>query len=150
MIDSPVNIPDAYSEAYKAAILGRESYGPEQIIFYDQVWFFSQILDMSRNKEAKEARYWLLRPLEDYDNEHSTNLVYTLKRLIYNSGNVQKTAKELYIHKNTMLQRKNRIIGLLGYSPFEMPHLLNLLMALEIKDAEDTKTDEWYKDGLIK
>ena len=27
MIDSPVNIPDAYSEAYKAAILGRESYG---------------------------------------------------------------------------------------------------------------------------
>lgn len=150
MIDSPVNIPDAYSEAYKAAILGRESYGPEQIIFYDQVWFFSQILDMSRNKEAKEARYWLLRPLEDYDNEHGTNLVYTLKRLIYNSGNVQKTAKELYIHKNTMLQRKNRIIGLLGYSPFEMPHLLNLLMALEIKDAEDTKTDEWYKDGLIK
>ena len=43
------------------------------------------------------------------------------------------------------------MIGLLGYSPFEMPHLLNLLMALEIKkDAEDTKTDEWYKDGLIK
>ena len=63
---------------------------------------------------------------------------------------MQKTAKELYIHKNTMLQRKNRIIGLLGYSPFEMPHLLNLLMALEIKDAEDTRTDEWYKDGLIK
>lgn len=150
IIDSPANIPAAYSEAYKAAILGRENYGPERILFYDQVWFFGQILDMSRNEEALEARYWLLRPLEDYDNEHGTNLVYTLKKLLYNSGNVQKTARELYIHKNTMLQRKNRITDLLGYSPFEMPHLLNLFMALGIKDAEDAKDDEWYKDGILK
>ncbi len=150
VIESPVNIPVAYSEAYKAAILGRETYGPGQILFYDQVWFFGQILDMSRNEEAQEARYWLLRPLEDYDNEHGTNLVYTLKKLLYNSGNVQKTARELYIHKNTMLQRKNRIIDLLGYSPFEMPHLLNLLMALGIRDAEDVEGDEWYKDGILK
>lgn len=149
-IDSPANIPAAYSEAYKAAILGRENYGPDKTVFYNQIWFFSRTLDMSRDDEAQEARYWLLRPLEDYDSRHGTDLVHTLKRLLYNSGNVQKTAKELYIHKNTMLQRKNRITELLGYSPYEMPHLLNLLMALEIKSVEDAEEDEWYRDGFLK
>ncbi|MBE6031959.1 MAG: PucR family transcriptional regulator [Clostridiales bacterium] len=139
-------IPVGYAEAYKAAILGRETYGAEKIILYDQVWFYSQIHEMSKAEETKSATDWMLGPLKEYDSAHGTELVQTLKCLLYNSGNVQKTAAELFIHKNTMLQRKNKIVDLLGYSPFEMPHLLNFLIALGVMDAEHVK---WYKDSMM-
>ena len=145
-ISGAKGIPVGYAEAYKAAILGRETYGSEEIVFYNQVWFHSQLHDMSKTKEAQEASNWILRPLKEYDSAHGTDLVYTLKCLLYNSGNVQKTSEELYIHKNTMLQRKNKIISLLGYSPFEMPHVLNCLMALGVMDAEHVS---WYKDSML-
>lgn len=41
--------------------------------------------------------------------------------------------KKMFVHKNTILQRKTKITELLGYSPFEMPYLLNLLIVFVIE-----------------
>ncbi len=39
-----------------------------------------------------------------------------------------ETARRMFIHRNTLLYRKNKIIELLGYSPFEIPNLMNILL----------------------
>ena len=61
----------------------------------------------------------------------------TLKCLLTNGTNTMDTAKEMYVHKNTILQRKSKIIELLGYSPFEMPNLLNFLIIIDIWNYEN-------------
>lgn len=63
---------------------------------------------------------------------YGTDLVDTLQVFLYNNCNVKETADQLYIHKNTMLQRKNKIEEVLGYSPYSMPHMLNMYIAAHV------------------
>jgi purine catabolism regulator len=130
-------LPDGYYQAFQAATVGREHYGENKVISYNQVWFFQKLRQMGEHRETRAVSRWLLRPVVRYDHEHSTELTETLYHLLWNNGSVQKTAQQMYVHKNTMLQRKNKIIELFGYSPFEMPYLLNFLMIFDILQSNE-------------
>lgn len=130
--ESYTSIPDAYYEAFHTAILGREYLGENRITFPDEVWFFQKLHQLQQDDENVKAAHRLIRPLADYDAAHETALVRTLWELLEANGNIMMAAQRMYVHKNTMLQRKNKIISLLGYSPFEMPYIISFLMAMEI------------------
>ena len=130
--DKETDIPEGYHQAFQAAVLGREHYGENRIVFYDSVWFFSKIRQFREEEAAEDVCRKFLEPVTDYDRTHKTELAGTLECLLMNNGNTQKAADFLYVHKNTVLQRKEKIVELLGFSPFEMPHLLNFLMIFDI------------------
>ncbi len=130
--DNVRDIPNAYNQAFQAAILGREHYGENKIVFYKDVWFLHKLRIIREEQQALEMCKCLLTPLKDYDAAHHSDLTESLFQLLAFNGNVSTVAQKLYVHRNTMLQRKNKIIEIYGYSPFEMPHLLNFLMAMEI------------------
>lgn len=133
---SITDIPDAYAQAFQAATVGREHYGANKVIFYDAVYFFQKLRLMCRQPETAEMCYKLLKPVLDYDENHGTELMDTLECLLVNNENVKQAAEQLFIHKNTVLQRKNKIVELFGYSPFDMPHRLNFLMVFDIMKKE--------------
>lgn len=125
-------MPDAYFQAFEAAVIGREHYGENKVIFYDAVYFFQKLRKMGAQDETYEVCQRFIGPVASYDEEHGTELVDTLRILLENNGNTHTAASQMYVHKNTVLQRRNKIIELLGYSPFEMPHLLNFLIVFDI------------------
>jgi len=125
-------IPEAYTQAFNAAVIGRSHYGECKIIFYDQVWFFQKLAELGNLPDTQEACNRFLEPIKTYDDLHKTELLKTLECMLQNQCNVQKTATQLFAHKNTIIQRKEKIISLLGFSPFEMPHLLNYLIVFDI------------------
>lgn len=125
-------IPVAYNQAFDAAIVGRSYYGENRAVFSDQIFFFKQLVDLSRNPDAQEATRRFLAPITEYDEKHGTFLLETMRSLLENQCNIKKTSTELFAHRNTILQRKEKITELLGFSPFEMPHLLNYLIAFGI------------------
>ena len=55
-----------------------------------------------------------LLKLMDYDKEHGTELMETLFEYLQTAGNTTRAASMLYLHKNTMLYRLNRIRSILG------------------------------------
>jgi len=55
-----------------------------------------------------------LLKLMDYDREHGTELMETLFEYLQTAGNTTRAAAMLYLHKNTMLYRLNRIRSILG------------------------------------
>ncbi|HWQ76024.1 MAG TPA: PucR family transcriptional regulator ligand-binding domain-containing protein [Syntrophomonas sp.] len=126
------DIPGGYNQSFQAAILGREHYGENRIVFYKDVWFWHRLRVIGEEQQAAEMCKYLLAPLEEYDAVHHSDLTESLFQLLESNGNVHTVAEKLYVHRNTMLQRKNKITEIYGYSPFEMPHLLNFLMAMEI------------------
>lgn len=132
VFDAVTKMPDAYFQAFQAAIIGRTHYGESKVVFYDTVYFFQKLRKMGTLEETQEVCHRFLKPVLDYDKAHGTELKNTLKILLEHNGNTLKTAEEMYVHKNTILQRKAKIIELLGYSPFEMPHLLNFLIIFDI------------------
>lgn len=131
--DQETNIPEAYHQAFQSAVLGREYYGDNKIVFFDSIFFLQKLRQMGSQDETREICYKYLQPIIEHDKDYGTELLETLKCLLENNGNTQRVAQKMFVHKNTILQRKTKITELLGYSPFEMPYLLNLLIVFVIE-----------------
>ncbi|MCR5272349.1 MAG: PucR family transcriptional regulator ligand-binding domain-containing protein [Lachnospiraceae bacterium] len=56
----------------------------------------------------------MLKPILDYDKEHDSNYEETLYNYLRFDGSVLAVGKEMYIHRNTITYRMNKIKELLG------------------------------------
>ena len=75
-----------------------------------------------------------LRPLLDYDREHSAELVETLQAYIAAGTNLTQSARLLTVHPNTVVYRLRRIRELTGRDPQSMDELLVLFLALKLNE----------------
>lgn len=115
-------IPRAYSEAFTAATLGRKFYGENKCVFFKEIYFFQVFKNISDDKETNIALNYYLLPLQMYDKTHGTSLEKTLQVLLKENGNTLNAANLLYVHKNTVLQRRQKIMELLHFDPLKMPY----------------------------
>jgi GAF domain-containing protein len=74
----------------------------------------SAALDMSADLKGLLAA---LGALVRYDLDNGTDLALTLDTLLANSGSAARTSSQLFIHRNTLRQRIQRIEELIGQSP---------------------------------
>ncbi len=125
-------IPKAYSEALDAAVIGRNFEGENKVTRYSDLGFLTIIKEIKNKKNALEIASNLLKPLQDYDKHNHTNFCKTLDYLFRYNLEITLVAEKLYVHKNTVLYRKNKIIEILGKNPFEAPNNLNYLIAFAI------------------
>lgn len=58
---------------------------------------------------------------------------------IKNNGSISKTSSDLFIHKNTLQYRLNKVAKMTGYNPRELKSLIVLYLALELMDIETKK-----------
>lgn len=123
-------IPEAYNQAFDAAILGRKYCGENQVSAFCDLWFYHRLKKLRQDPGAVVQCRKILEPLYRYDQEKDGRLLETLEALFDNGMDLAKTAAKLYIHRNTLLYRKRQIAEVLGYNPFELPHMLNVLSAL--------------------
>jgi sugar diacid utilization regulator len=75
-----------------------------------------------------------LRPLLEYDREHSAELVETLQAYIAAGTNLTQSARLLTVHPNTVVYRLRRIRELTGRDPQAMDELLVLFLALKLTE----------------
>ncbi len=125
-------IPAAYNQAVQAAIMGRHYYGENQIIAYESIYFLQEIRKLGEREEAHNYSRKMLAPLIEYDERHNTDFLETLVFLLKYNGDVIRTAREMHLHRNTVLYRRKKMIEMFGYSPFDMPWQLNILVALGV------------------
>ncbi|MEW8959985.1 MAG: helix-turn-helix domain-containing protein, partial [Moorella sp. (in: firmicutes)] len=73
-------------------------------------------------KKSPDLERWAqktLQPVLNYDQGKNFSLLVTLKILLLESENLHEAAAKLFIHKNTLMYRKQLIERLLGTNPFE-------------------------------
>lgn len=127
-------IPGAYNEAFDSAVLGREYCGENKIIYFKNIWFLHYIKQMRNQPEAEGMAEQILKPLYEFDQKKGTDLTHTLKVLLQCQMEQGAAAKRLFVHRNTILYRKNQITEILGYPAFEMPYIVNLMAAVVLKE----------------
>lgn len=125
-------IPFAYNEALESAQAGMELIGKNQAFSTAKLGFLPCIHEMRNNQKFIDTAECLLQPLRLYDEHNHTHLLKTLKCILQFDLNLNAVAEKLYLHKNTILYRKNKIIDILGIDPFRMPYILNYQLALLI------------------
>jgi len=70
--------------------------------------------------------------LSEYDEAHQNDLLKTLHTYLCNNLNAVKTAKDLFIHRSTMVYRLERITELTGIDFKDPRKILYLLMSVEL------------------
>jgi DNA-binding PucR family transcriptional regulator len=99
--------------------------------------------------EARRAfRAGLLSPVLDYDREHGTELVRTLRVFLDCSGSWTKAADAMFVHVNSLRYRIRRVEELTGRDLSSLADQAALLLALRLGDsAEDQRPDPGGRGG---
>jgi hypothetical protein len=100
--------------------------------------------------EARAAfRASLLSPLLDYDADHGTELVRTLRVFLDCSGSWTKAADAIFVHVNSLRYRIRRVEELTGRDLGSLADQAALLLALRLGDsAEDQGPDAGGRGGI--
>lgn len=103
----------ADSQAQSAVHFGRRipiTYNTGRpVCHYYQYAFLEMLEKCGRDCDLTQYCAPMLLQLLDYDRKNGTDLMNTLFEYLENSRNINQTTKALYIHKNTLLNRLNRI-----------------------------------------
>ena len=75
----------------------------------------------------------VLGPLDDYDREHRSDLVPTLRAFLDHSGSWTRCAEVLHLHVNTLRYRIQRIEQLTGRDLSSLPDRVDLFLALQLR-----------------
>ena len=102
--------------------------------------------------EARRAfRTSLLAPLLDYDADHGTELVRTLRVFLDCSGSWTKAAEAMFVHVNSLRYRIRRVEELTGRDLGSLADQAALLLALRLagpRSAEDQGPDPSGRPGV--
>lgn len=96
-----------YKQAQRCIQLGVTQN--ERIVLYERIGFEKYILSLKEDEHPKKSAQTLLKPLFEYDRINSTDLALTLKVYLRNFFSLKKSAEELFIHRNTVSYRLEKI-----------------------------------------
>lgn len=130
------NVNKSFLDALRAVRIGK-SISNKEIVTFDELGIFKILSQDFLNEELEDFYNTTLKPLVDYDEKKSTELVKTLEIFFKNTGNLTRISEQLFAHYNTVLYRINRINEITGMSLEDPNHRLNLEIALKIKDLLD-------------
>lgn len=107
-------LPASYDEAMKALAVGREVGAPNGVVLFDELGIYRLLHAIAPPGELWRYCEDLLGPLLDQDRARGSNLLRTLETYLRNDRNIAATARDLFIHYNTLRYRLTRIEELLG------------------------------------
>jgi carbohydrate diacid regulator len=119
----------SYHQAMQALNISLQSRDI-RVAVYEEMDLEVLVQDLSR-KAAEEYVQRVLGTLPEKDLLQAKG---TLKAYFANNGSIAQTAEQLFIHKNTLQYRLNRILDKTGYNPRELEDGFNLYLALHLLD----------------
>lgn len=121
----PFNNLDNFSQSYKECeITLKISEIEKDFVSFAQIEAKALIYQV----DEIVAERFSHRVLKDFDK----NKARTLESFFVNDLNIQKTADDLYVHRNTLIYRLNKIVEETGYDPRRFKDALILQVALWI------------------
>lgn len=132
MYDSIYRVGESYVECNKSYNLYKYNDWDTKIIDYINLGFYKVLFEVNNYEKLKSYADELLGPI--IGSNKSLELLKTLRLYLKNNCNLINTSKEMYIHRNTLIYRLNKIKDVLNNN-LEDQNLKNELMnALMIYD----------------
>nr|WP_320025294.1 helix-turn-helix domain-containing protein [uncultured Acetobacterium sp.] len=149
------NFRDYFKEAQIALDFGGHSAPQNDVYQFSDYVLFYLLSQMTRELPAANLNAPILSRLSDYDDKNGTEYIKTLTIYLMNNMNALQTAKDLSIHRGTMVYRLERIreIGKIDFeNPDELLHV-NISLKLQnnltsIKPVKENKGEEFTEQIL--
>lgn len=129
-----LDAPRAYREAEQALLIALRLFGPNRTTAFDDLGIYRLLFHLHGTPELSSFYEETLQKVVDHDERHGSELISTLKAFFANHGNLSKTAEALYLHRNTVSYRLQRIEELTGLHLDDEDDRFQLQLALKLRD----------------
>lgn len=102
------------------------------IYFLNDLYLEAFLVKQISDSDASAFIDYFLHDLIAYDQENNSNLVETLDIFLKNHHNIASASRDLFIHRNTLLYRLDKIKDILDYNFNDTNHTLSLQLALKL------------------
>jgi purine catabolism regulator len=123
---------EAVRQALDACELGARLHDHPGPCYYDDLGFYRLLVSLRNRSEVARFFEETLGALVRYDREHEAELVRTLTVFFAENANASQAAKSLYVHRNTLSYRLQRIAEITGLDLDDPEARLALQVALAI------------------
>ena len=124
-------IRQSYEEAEEAVRISQAMGIEEGIVAFHNLGLLHWLYHLPPDTRADNLYLSYIRTLYEYDQERDAELVKTLEAYLEHGGGLVDTAKVLFIHRNTLLHRLERIESLCQIDLRDPLHRLNLYAAVK-------------------
>jgi purine catabolism regulator len=122
------SVKDAYRECLEAKKLAERLAYSETVVFYEKVEFASLLQHVPEDRMRLYCDD-LLGPLTSKDPEYAQEMLHTLEVFVENDGQLNETAKRLFIHRNTATYRMEKLGELLNLDTKKVNDIMRLKIA---------------------
>ena len=123
-------LADRYKEAQVAIDVGRIFESEKSIIHYENLGLGRIIYQLPTTLcEMFLSEVFKKNPIEALDQE----TLYTINKFFENNLNVSETSRKLFVHRNTLVYRLEKIKKLTGLDLREFDHAIIFKVALMVK-----------------
>jgi purine catabolism regulator len=133
--------PIVYRQALQAMNLGKRLQ-LHQLVEYNSLGIFQLLAQLDGNQSVMAFAADIVGPLAAYDRRHRSNLVETMNAYFAHHGNISQTAESLFIHRNTLLYRLERIQELTEQDLSNSDMRLAMHLALKLWQLRPLEADE--------
>ncbi len=121
-----------YFQAVKAIEIGKIVCPENPLIFYSDIQLYDLLSSSHTPMDYKDFCHPVLITLREYDKKNHSDLYNTLFVYLKNNQSIQKTSEELFIHRNTMWYRMQKILDLVHVDFSNIENVLTLYMSYKI------------------
>lgn len=129
-------IPLSHREALQALEIGQRLFGEGKIHSFARLGIYRLLFHLHGQPELTRFYQETLGPLLEHTNKGDTMLITTLEAFFNCNGNLSETAREMHLHRNSLLYRLGRIEEILGRSLEDAELRLSLQIALKIRHLQ--------------
>lgn len=129
-------IRKSFREAEQALSIAQRLLGGNRTTAFDELRIYRLLLPLVGTGELRSFSEEVLGRLQEYDSKHSGELIKTLEVFFASDGNLQRAADALFLHRNTLAYRLERIEEIAGVDLRDADDRLCLQLALKIKDLD--------------
>lgn len=123
----------SYEQASKCINLAIKQKQKNMIYYYAQLGLYQLFYDINNKTLLENFVHNILYSLMAYDKKYNTNLIQTLEVYLNKNCNLNQTAETLFIHRNTIKYRLQRIEEITNTSLNDAFTRLNFFNAILIK-----------------
>ena len=129
-------LPQGYEQARLALEIGKIFYAQKDIVSYEHLGLGNMIYDMSPTK----CRQFVEEVFGGRENGLDEETLHMVQKFFENNLNISETARQMYVHRNTLVYRLERLEKMLGVDIRKFEDAVKVQTAFMVLDYL------WYLD----
>lgn len=136
-----ISLRRQYIQALIALSIGGSKFPKKQVNNFNDVSFDYILKQATKTLPGYMICHEKLLFLKHNDKDKGTEYMKTLRVYLDNQCNVMQTAKQLFIHRSTVLYRLDKIKEILGSELKDPDEILYLMLSFRLIDMEEVKNN---------